>query len=52
MAGRFAVGWADSEVKPTFHYTMGLGGETWREQIALARAAGFSAIDVDLRVAG
>lgn len=31
---------------------MGMGGETWREQIELARAAGFGAIDVDLRVAG
>ena len=30
---------------------MGKGGETWREQIELARAAGFAAIDVDLRAA-
>jgi len=51
VARRVAVGWSDSEVKPTFHYTMGKGGETWREQIELARAAGFAAIDVDLRAA-
>lgn len=34
---------------PTFHYTLGLGAEDWRQQIELARAAGFRAIDVDLR---
>jgi len=36
-------------VTPAFHYTLGLGTEDWRQQIALARAAGFRAIDVDLR---
>jgi sugar phosphate isomerase/epimerase len=45
------VGWAHPEVIPAFHYTLGLGRETWREQIALARAAGFHAVDVDLRSA-
>lgn len=34
---------------PAFHYTLGLGSEDWRQQIALARAAGFRAVDVDLR---
>lgn len=34
---------------PTFHYTLGLGTEDWRQQIELARAAGFLAVDVDLR---
>jgi sugar phosphate isomerase/epimerase len=38
-------------VIPTFHYTLGLGAEDWRQQIALARAAGFRAVDVDLRQA-
>ena len=28
------------------------GGESWRDEIELARAAGFAAIDVDLRVVG
>lgn len=36
---------------PAFHYTLGSGSETWREQIGLARAAGFPAIDLDIRVA-
>ena len=39
------MGWADSEVKLTHHYMM-----VWRGD--LARAAGFGAVDIDLRVAG
>lgn len=36
---------------PAYHYTLGLGSEDWRQQIDLARAAGFRAVDVDLRQA-
>lgn len=36
-------------MKPAFHYTLGRGNETWREQIALAAEAGFTAIDLDIR---
>ncbi len=46
------MGWADPEVKPTFHYTDGDGRERWREQIELARSVGFEAIDVGRRGAG
>jgi sugar phosphate isomerase/epimerase len=45
------VGRAHPEVIPAFHYTLGLGREDWRQQIDLARAAGFRAVDVDLRSA-
>lgn len=38
-------------MKLAFHYTLGLGGENWRELIELARHTGFQAIDVDLRQA-
>jgi hypothetical protein len=38
-------------VIPAFHYTLGLGTEDWPQQIHLARAAGFRAVDVDLRSA-
>jgi len=51
VAGRPAVGWAHPEVIPAFHYTLDLGRETWRQQIELARAARFRAVDVDLRSA-
>lgn len=36
---------------PAFHYTLGTGTEDWRQQIQLARTAGFRAVDVDLRSA-
>jgi len=51
MAGRSSLGRSHPQVIPAFHYTLGLGTEDWRQQIALARAAGFRAVDVDLRAA-
>ena len=39
------MGWADSEVKLTYLYMM-------VKRVDLARAAGFGAVDIGLRVAG